>query len=65
VLLLIGLVRAARARKIVKLIHAMYPEGPNVSILHSEPYYGIEFRVWKEHWVWVGYTTREYWERGW
>jgi len=64
-LFLVGLMRAMHARKIVRLTHAMFPEAPNVTFLHNEPFYGIEFRVWKEHWAWIGYVTREYWERGW
>lgn len=51
--------------KMIRLTHALFPEAPNVSVLWGRPFYGVEFRVWREHWMWLGWTTWEDRRRGW
>lgn len=49
----------------ISLIHALFPEGPLASWLWGPLHYGLEIKVWRDYWLWVGYTPKQWQERGW
>jgi len=49
----------------VRVIHAMFPEGPFFWLGHGPLFYGIEFRVSRKRWCAIGYTPEDLRKRGW
>ncbi len=49
----------------LRLTHALFPEGPFFWFSLRPPFYGMEIRVSREHWLSFGYVPRDLRERGW